>query len=161
MPNSWGVTPGLYCHPCAAACGLLQNIYTSDLGRSVSQQAKTKKHLEVSSRYPTLTVFKSTGLVDYAYHIVRTQEAGIVQIDESGRRNIVWLAGLAIGDLFRKSTDPIKSVDGIALVLSSIPHEAHVFPRDMVSLIRAVCRECHREVLTPPKYLLPAPTYRV
>ena len=65
------VFPGVYCHPCAKACGLTNDVYTSDLSRSQYQVCKKIiKHGTIpstSSKY--VTVFNSTNLEDYAFYV--------------------------------------------------------------------------------------------
>jgi hypothetical protein len=149
ITSPWKVPQGNYCHPCAKACGLAADVFTSDLSQSQYQVVKIERHTTapIPSRTP-VSVFSSTDLQTYADYVVNTSAAGVVQIDAKGRRNIIWLFGKNTGYTYQHGA--IRNpTDGMKLVLSSDPVKAHLMPCATSSLTIARCIKCDGPVLTP------------
>ncbi len=154
MSMPWVFPPGVYRHPCAKACGLTNDVYTSDLSRSQYQVCKIIKHGTIpstSSKY--VTVFNSTNLEDYAFYVVSTTAAGAVQIDSRHRRNIMWVFGRETGYAYYEGGLQ-QPVEGMTLVLSSDPAMAHIYPSDTAELRATTCARCGSPAITSGKYLL-------
>ena len=153
--ESWSVPPGIYCHPCAKACGLVADIYTSDMSRSQYQVDKIIKHTTLpTSSSKLISVFQSTNLSEYAEYVVSTAAAGAVEVDSRGRRNVIWVFGREIGYTFRGGVIQHPD-DGMMLALSSDPLKAHLIPSNSADLQKATCSKCGGPAITPTAGLPP------
>jgi len=83
----WGVPPGPYCHPCAAACGLTPDVYTSGLLSTPStyQLDKIRKHTMATTDNDAFKTVFNDGMWDAcAHYVVNTTVPGVVEITERG-----------------------------------------------------------------------------
>jgi len=129
-----------YCHRCAEALGYLANVYTSDPLQSTYQLEKLVKHT-VLGLHRDASVFNSTSSGPYADYIVNAGASGAVELDDHGRRNIVWLAGQPTGFDYRSGV-LIGPTDGVKVVLSSEETKVHAFPVDVAALTTKLCESC-------------------
>jgi len=117
---------------------------------SSEQLKKIGKHITESTGYSVQSIFTSTEALDYADHIVNSQDPGVVEIDGLGRRDIIWFADRKIRRTFRYGDPDGGPLRGVVLVLSSDPGRAHKFPFDLRSLTRVPCGKCGKLVLQLP-----------
>jgi hypothetical protein len=120
---------------------LLTNVYTSEPLKTEYQLVKFMKHTVPSGLYEAVSVFESTSTGRYERHIVDAGASGAVEIDDVGRRNIIWLAGECTG--FRWERGVLQGPqDGIKVVFSSESGKVHAFPIDASTLKTEHCARC-------------------
>ncbi len=133
-----------YCHQCGASLGHLENVYTSDPLQSSYQLEKFVKHT-VPGLHGDASVFDSTSTGPYADYVVSAGASGVVEIDDRGRRNIIWLAGRQTGFDYRNGV-LVGPTDGVKVVLSSEAAKIHAFPVDATALTSRQCVSCGKLV---------------
>jgi hypothetical protein len=79
--------------------------------------------------------------------VVNSAASGAVQIDEAGRRNIIWYAGKVVGAAF-KSGVPQVPTDTVKLVLSSETAKIHAFSMSPTEVRARTCVRCGQPILT-------------
>lgn len=122
-----------YCHQCSVSLGLLANVYTSEPLGTEYQLAKFMKHTVPREHYEAVSIFDSTSTGRYERHIVDASASGAVEIDDAGRRNIIWLAGERTG--FRWEKGVLQGPqEGVKVVFSSESEKIHAFPIDVSAL---------------------------
>ena len=137
-----------YCHRCSVCLGLLGDVYTSEPLGTGYQLAKFMKHTVPSGLYDAVSVFESTSTGRYERHIVDAGASGAVEIDDAGRRNIIWLAGERTG--FRWESGVLQGPqDGVKVVLSSESGKVHAFPIDASALKTEQCARCGGLIASP------------
>ena len=130
-----------YCHQCGVELSLLRDVYTSEpLGTSY-QLGKFMKHTAPNPLLDVVSVFETTSEGRYRNYIVDAAASGGVELDDAGRRNIVWLAGERTG--FRYEAGRLAGpTDGIKVVLSSEARKIHAFPIRAATLTTTYCARC-------------------
>lgn len=136
-----------YCHPCSAKLGLLNDVYTSEPLGTQYQLTKFMKHTVPSTCHDVVSVFESTSTGRYEQYVVDAGASGAVEIDDRGRRNIVYLAGERAG--FRWERGVLQGPqDGIKVVLSSESGRVHAFPIEPSALRTGRCTRCGGPIAT-------------
>jgi len=85
------------CHRCAKQLGLLNDPPTGKVVQTQYQYDKHRKHTIADSIYSIQSIFSDPTTSTYADHIVNTMFERAVEIDDFGRKNIIWCAGRHTG----------------------------------------------------------------
>ncbi len=136
-----------YCHKCGIDLGYLGNERTSSLLGSTYQLDKFMKHHTPSPIYEINSVFDNNSTGEYEKYVVDAINSGSVEIDDQNRKNIVYVAGRKVGDMFKNGVFQYP-VDGIKVVCSTNPLRAHSFPLGSTTLSTAFCKHCGIPVTT-------------
>lgn len=133
------------CHACAARHGFLRPP-PPDLISNEYQLEKYIKHTVLDPKFPVVSVFESTSTGVYRDFVVSTLAAGSVEVDDHGRRNVVWAAHRPVGVLFSTASAP-RICEAVRLVLSSSTGLIHAFPDESARLAEASCSDCGGQVI--------------
>ncbi len=136
-----------YCHACSVCLGFLNDVYTSEPLGTQYQLAKFMKHTVPSGLHDAVSVFESRSTGRYEQHVVDVGASGAVEIDDRGRRNIIWFAGERTG--LRWEGGVLQGPqDGVKVVLSSESGKVHAFPIDASALRTERCARCGGPIAT-------------
>ena len=134
-----------YCSTCAAKRGYLSAV-TSSLLKNNYQLDKYIKHTVPNPSYPVQSVFDSASTQAYQNYIVSASLSGSVQIDDQGRKNIIWIAGKKIG--FKYENGKIQHPENcVKVVLSTDSGSIHAYSQSSTEFFGAVCSDCGRIVV--------------
>jgi hypothetical protein len=137
--------------------GHLADVYSSCPLQSTYQLDKYIKHTaphSVSTSQPLLSLFANPATSQYKDYIVTALNAGAVRIDDKGRKNFIYAAGRRTGFSYEYSV-PVKPVDGILVVLTSLSAKIHGFPTATSSLRTERCFDCEQLVLADHDLIFP------
>lgn len=135
-----------YCHQCAKLKGLINDPPIGKKVRSQYQYDKHEKHTKIDSSYRLQSIFSDTSTSIYADYIVSAMTEGAVEIDDLGRKNVIWCAGKDNG--FRvESGDIVRPTDAVKVVLSSVSSSVHAYPENSTSFNTGKCAECGRSIV--------------
>lgn len=143
--NKYG-TSSHYCHRCAAKQGYIGSPPKADPTGTKYQLAKYVKHTSPSTASTPVGVFDDANLATYKDYIVNSALSGSVEVDSSGRTNIIWYAGGQIGLTF-KNGNPILPNDTVKAVLFHDESRFHCYSISSGHYSRATCLLCGRLVL--------------
>ena len=138
--------PTYYCHSCGRSLGHFQNIKTSSLTGSTYQLEKLIKHHFPDSKYPFHSIFNSPSTEMYRNYVVSASCSGGIEIDDKGRRNIIWVAGKKIGASYKNGIFH-KPQDAIKVVQSSDPDKIHAFTESSTKFTTQFCSNCGSTVV--------------
>jgi len=147
-----GLTRGIitikiyFCHNCAEQRGFIEHLPIGKVIKTPYQYSKYRKHTELDSDYSIQSVFSDPSTSVYADYIVNAMLEGAVEIDELGRKNIIWCAGKPTGFQY-KAGHIIRPTDAVKVVLSSAEHSIHIFPDNSTCFNTGVCHECGNPIV--------------
>ena len=130
-----------YCHKCADKLSLIPNPPSGKVVRTPYQYGKHLKHTVPNSTYSILSIFSESSTSVYANHLVNAMLAGAVEIDDSGRQNIIWCAGRETGFQYQ-SGKLMQPADAVKVVLSLYSDSIHAFPENSTNFSAATCCQC-------------------
>ena len=135
--------PTYYCYKCVRECGLVAPVNDSTaLTASQYQLDKFIKHTAPTGVYPTNSVFLDTSWSTYQRYIVTTASSGSLEIDDQGRKNLIYFAGRDTGLRYVNGLFT-ATCSGVVLVCSENTGRLHAFPGDFQPESRkcAICGE--------------------
>lgn len=131
-----------YCHSCAERFGLLGGLNEPTSAPSTFQVDKAEKHVRPpyisSGRH---SVLRSGSTSEYEYLGKRAVETGILELEQSGVRTLIYPTTSAIGTLYRTGS-PDASADSFRWVLSTAPDRAHGYPVPSSDYAGITCANC-------------------
>ena len=130
-----------YCHRCAKQLELINDPPTGKVVQTQYQYNKHRKHTVADSTQAIQSIFSDPSTSTYADHIVNTMLEGAVEIDDFGRKNIIWCAGRHTGFRY-ESGKLIQPSDAVKVVLSSDTNLVHAFPENSTAFNTETCSEC-------------------
>lgn len=136
-------TKEYYCHECAISTGVIDTIEAEKLnltgtsyqcGKFMKHTAPTGTFLEKNS------IFVDPTYKNYRDNVITGSISGMVEIDERGRKNIIWHAGKVTGVMLVNGVY-VAPEDGVKIVLSENEEKIHAYP---ISGIVGLVRKCQR-----------------
>jgi hypothetical protein len=116
-----------YCHSCAAISGWMSAASPTSLTGTTYQLEKFIKHTVPTGSYPFVSVFDDPNYGAYRNYVVYTSGSGCLEIDDRGRRNLIWVAGMRVGATFENGV--LKSPDdAVKVVLYDDEWKIHAYP---------------------------------
>jgi hypothetical protein len=142
--------PSYYCHECARQHGYVSpSIPSSGLAPNAGiQLEKFIKHTAPTGVYSINSVFNDSKWETYQNYIVAGAASGCLEIDDRGRKNLLFFAGKETG-LTYQSGGFMISCSGVIVVCCEDAARIHAFPNSM-SAESHTCVICGRRV---PTYL--------
>ena len=110
------------------------------------QLEKYIKHTIPDSRFPVQSVFETPSTQVYRTYALETLAAGAVEIDDAGRKNVVWVAGRQTGFRFEYG-QLVQPTDAVKVLLSSNSTLLHAHPDNSTSFGAAVCARCGVQIV--------------
>ena len=138
--------PTYYCHNCASNSGYLSNYHSSSLVGSTYQLDKLIKHTNPNPSFDDQSIFSSPSTDQYRNYVVSASCAGSFEIDDKGRRNIIYVAGRDIGASFRTGVFQ-RANDTVKVVLSTDPNKIHAFTKSSTEYSTGYCSMCTRPIV--------------
>lgn len=135
-----------YCHKCSAEKGYLNSVENLNFTGSSYQLSKFLKHTVPSTQNGLLSVFNSGCYGQYKNYIVNTMASGSTEIDDYGRKNIVWFAGSNTGLSYRDGNLEMP-IDSVKVVLSDSDSKIHAFPTSSNEIHYKKCAECRNDII--------------
>lgn len=134
-----------YCHQCAISKSLVTPVSPSSLTDTPYKAGKFIKHTapSASSIYPINSVFNDPTYQAYENHFVNAAASGFLEIDDHGRKNIIWFAGSQIGVEYHNGVF-VAPTDGVKLVLPEDDNRLHPFSIGSSPMKSALCASCGR-----------------
>jgi len=139
-----------FCHRCAVISGYLNTGCNAhiDFTGSTYQLDKFIKHTVLpSSGSGLVSIFNDPSYESYSGYIVNTMASGSVEIDDQGRKNVIFYGSQSQGMRFVDGI-PQEHNDTVKVVLPDNPAKVHVFPVSSSSIITEDCNSCGTNVLT-------------
>jgi hypothetical protein len=123
--------PTYYCHNCARKLGHVAPVAPSTLGVSTYpnqyQLDKFIKHTTSTGLYPNYSFFQDPTWGSYLGHLVSTLASGCLEIDDAGRKNLIFFAGSTTGMQFMNGQF-VAPCNGVMAVLTESSTHCHAFP---------------------------------
>lgn len=135
-----------YCHHCAAKRNYLAPFHTTSLLDTPYQLVNYMKHTVPDATYKIQSVFSSTSTEAFADYVVNSSLAGSVEIDDLGRKNIIWSAGKDIGFRYEQGF-LIHPEDVVKVVLSTDSGRVHAYSQSSTQFDEARCVDCGNPIL--------------
>jgi hypothetical protein len=117
-----------YCHQCAISNALVCPVSPSSLTDTAYKLDKFIKHTapSASAVYPINTVFDDPTYPTIESLVVNTAASGFLEVDDRGRKNLIWYAGSRIGVEHHNGVF-VAPTDGAKVVLSEDDTKVHAF----------------------------------
>ena len=141
--------PEYYCYKCARNKGHIAPIDPSAINATPYQLEKYLKHTAPTGIYPKNSVFNDPSWQSYKDYMVAPAASGCLEIDDAGRKNLIYFAGEETGLLYENGTFT-ASCSGVMLVCGEDVGKAHSFPTDFFSESR-ICKGCGELVPFDPR----------
>lgn len=131
-----------YCHPCAEQLVLLGGLHKPTSAPSTFQVEKAEKH----ARPPYISsglhsVLRSGSTTEYEHLGKLAVEAGILELEPSGARTLIYPTTTIIGTLYRAGSLD-ASADFFRWVLSTDSDRAHGYPVPSSDYAGIACANC-------------------
>ena len=132
-----------YCHECAAKNGWMNVATEANLTGTPYQNGRFIKHTTPSGIYPIISVFDDPSYSANSGYLASASMFGCLEVDDSGRRNLVWDAEKRVGQTF-SGTTVLRADSAIKVVLPYNPRKIHLFPTASDLISRGQCVGCGR-----------------
>jgi len=133
------------CSSCKKSTGEINTgMYSDPLG-STYQQDKYKKHTVPTTGYDKQSVFIDFTETEYTGLIQEAVLSGSLEVDEQGRKNIIYPIREKIGVLYSKGI-PIREQDVLKVVCSTDGERVHGFTISSTTLSTGVCKDCNNPI---------------
>lgn len=145
--------PTYYCHECARKHNLIApTMPVSGLVPDSGTYSLEKfiKHTAPTGVYAVNSVFNDPNWATYQNYLVAGAASGCLQIDDRGRKNLLFSAGQETGLTFQSGA-PTISCSGVIVVCSETSGKIHAFPNALPAESQK-CAMCGKLV---PSYLPP------
>ncbi len=116
-----------FCHQCAISNSLITPASPTTLTGTRYQLDKFIKHTAPSRSYHLLSVFDDPTYGAYSSYVVSTGASGMLQIDDHGRKNLIWFAGRRTGAEYQDGVFAAPA-DGVKVVWAESDTKLHAFP---------------------------------
>jgi hypothetical protein len=118
-----------YCHQCSVSIGLKlpSEPDTLNLTGTAYQLEKYIKHTSPTGTYQVNSIFDEPNFDSYRNYIITGTISGMLEIDDRGRKNLIWYAGEQTGVEYRNGAF-IAPANGIKIVLPEDSQCIHAFP---------------------------------
>ena len=132
-----------FCYQCAIANNLVSpvEVDTLNLTGSSYQLEKFIKHTSPPTGSGYITVFDDPTYKNYRNYIVTGTISGMLEIDDRGRKNLLWYGGEQTGFQYIGGRY-IAPVSGVKIVLSENSERLHAYPVEGVSGLILTCASC-------------------
>ncbi len=132
-----------YCPACGKALGFKGGIDASNVLATTYQQDKHDKHTTPATSHRVQTVFDSTSTQYYAQCIDEAIDLGFVEIDDLGRKNVLFCpsTGSSIGQKY-KWGQLQSQPDTVVVVKTSEKTGIHAFLEDSSNYSGYRCANC-------------------
>jgi hypothetical protein len=122
-----------YCHECARKHKLIAPTMPGSgsvpASRTYSLE-KFIKHTAPTGAYAVNSVFNDPSWATYQNYLVAGAASGCLQIDDAGRKNLLFFAGKETGLTFQSGA-PTISCSGVIVVCSETSGKIHAFPNSI------------------------------
>jgi len=135
-----------YCHKCALELHLLSPAVPDNLTATQYQLDKFIKHTAPTDPYDIISIFSDPAKETYRNYIINTSGSGCLQIDDRGRRNLIWVAGKEVGATFENGIFTIPN-DSIKVVLHNNEFKIHSYPTLSDPIETKRCKRCNQLVI--------------
>jgi hypothetical protein len=135
-----------YCHACIRSGNLVSIAVPVDLTGTQYQLAKFIKHTIPTGNYPVNSIFNDRTIQAYHGYIVNTSASGCLEVDDMGRKNMVWVAGKTVGGTIQHNL-AVTPNDAVKVVLPENASALHAFPTASSSLRVQTCRACGKQIV--------------
>ena len=138
-----------YCHTCAAIKGWMTAASPASLTGTEYQLEKYIKHTtaSASAAYPIVSIFDNPSYDIYRVHVVNTSASGSLEIDDQGRRNLIWVAGQQVGFTVREGKI-VTPDNAVKVVLYNSEWKIHAFPTSSDRFETRRCMECGKLIVS-------------
>ncbi len=133
-----------YCTDCMVRERLIAPVNLTGLAANSYQLDKFIKHTTPTSFFSVNSVFTTTSWNEYKIYMVTTCASGCLEVDASGRKNLLFFAGKETGLKYEQGMYT-TSCSGIKLVLSEVEAKVHAYPIDFAPESRT-CQTCGKPV---------------
>jgi hypothetical protein len=116
-----------FCRECQMLLGLVSPANPISLTGTNYQLGRFIKHTAPTGTYSLNSVFDDPTYTAYSNYIVSGSVSGYLEIDDYGRKNIIWFAGEHTGAEFRNEVF-IAPTNGVKIVLPEDDTKIHAFP---------------------------------
>lgn len=130
-----------FCHECAISNSLVTPVNPAILTETEYQLCKIIKHTAPLKSYQLNSVFDDPTIKVYREYMVNTSASGYLEIDDLGRKNLIWFAGSRAGAEYRNDVF-VAPDDGIKLVCPENEAKAHAFPIAGSPHLCITCASC-------------------
>lgn len=138
-----------YCYKCARDCGHITPVDPSRLNATKYQFDKFIKHTAPTGVYHRNSVFDADDWATYERYCVTTAASGCLEVDDQGRKNLIWFAGERVG-LLDDGQSFRAPCSGIKLVCCEDEARLHPFATDFRPESRT-CEKCGARVPYDPR----------
>ncbi|MRS03663.1 hypothetical protein EG832_10660 [bacterium] len=127
--------------------GQLIDVCSSAALSSTYQLDKYIKHTVPSTNHTIQSIIDNASTSLYRHYIVNAKAAGAVEIDDHGRKNIIYVASSGgIGCTFENGNF-VRANNMIKVVIPSDPNKIHAFTDSSTNYSTAICLNCGKQVV--------------
>lgn len=130
-----------YCHVCSTNLGIVNPEVPTEITDTSYQLVKFIKHTAPTGTYDINSVFSDPSTQAYRGYIVTGTLSGYVQIDDQGRKNLLWVAGKEIGATIDKGKG-VTPADTVVVVFPEDEGRIHAFPAPSTRFGQESCLNC-------------------
>ena len=136
-----------YCHQCAISGSLVRPVSSSSLTDTLYKADKFIKHTppSASAVYSINSVFNDSTYQTYESYVVNAAASGFLEIDNRGRKNIIWFVGSQVGVEYHNGVF-VAPTDGVKLVLPEDESKLHAFSIGSSPLQSRSCASCGKPI---------------
>ncbi|MCI0558924.1 MAG: hypothetical protein MN733_10545 [Nitrososphaera sp.] len=135
--------PKYYCHEHSSS--LVTPASPSSLTGSQYQLDKFVKHTAPTASYHLNSVFAGPTLQAYSTYVVNTAASGFLEVDDQGRKNLIWFAGSQNGVEYRNGAFSAPTA-GVKVVWPEDDNKLHAYPIAASPLRIEVCASCGKQI---------------
>jgi|APCry1669189241_1035207.scaffolds.fasta_scaffold09463_1 hypothetical protein len=128
-----------YCHSCAVKLGLITPTTTANLTGCNYQLEKFIKHTTPIGSYSINSIFDDPNYSKYRDYTISGSLSGCLEIDDKGRKNLLWYAAEQVGLTYSGAFTVPAS--GIKIVFHDNDTRIHTYPFNPPEV--KYCKECN------------------
>lgn len=116
-----------YCHQCAYTNNIIVPAEHTTLTGTYYQLVKYMKHTLPADSYRYVSVFDNPDYENYRDFVVTGTISGMLEVDDYGRKNLIWYAGRRTGALYING-EYIMPANGVKIVFPEDEQKIHAYP---------------------------------
>ena len=137
-----------YCNQCAVSNRIISpfNAKSSNLTGTAYQCGKFMKHTAPKGTFQGKnSIFLCPTYEKYKEYIITGSISGMVEVDEFGRKSIIWYAGRETGVLYIDG-DYVAPENGVRIVLPEDSKKIHAYPFSGLLNKKHICSICGNDL---------------
>jgi hypothetical protein len=139
--------PQYWCHDCMSSGSLITPASPTSLSGGSYMLSKYMKHTAPAPdpKERKQSIFNDRTYQAYEKYVVNTAASGFLEINDSGQKNVIWLAGSTLG-IYYENGNYVAPTDGVKLVFPENDTRLHAFSISASPGQVVYCATCGRSI---------------